>query len=443
MNRHGFAPLAILLVIAGILAIGAGGYFYWHQASDKQADFDFEVLYTANGFVPDLLDVPVGSRVAFKNSADVSLWVASDPHPAHTDYPEFDAKREYAPGETYIFQFTRTGTFSYHNHERPSDRGIVHVVDSGNSLPDTDKTKAGQREIRDKLVGMLDPHDPNSIFKVVDAIQADPALAINCHDIAHDVGHRAYELFGFSEAMTFNNPNHLKHALVQYICAGGYMHGIVEELSLHQPEFKTKPDPICAGVPDTDRESCYHGVGHAFMFANHRAVASSLADCRETEKLSDTYRCFEGVWMEFFWGETPQSSALGWDVDKPLAPCIAAKEDEKPTCLLYSTFGYLRTHVKDYDGAVAMCTTSGLKDSDVEFCLKGLGITMMSKFKGQHLEGSEVYVDGLSTEKKRAFYEGVMGYAYLSSLRKSELEHSCNLFKNDTDICLTVVRDIQ
>lgn len=290
---------------------------------------------------------------------------------------------------------------------------------------------------------MFDAHDPNSIFTIVDAIQSNPALSLNCHDIAHDIGHRAYELFGFSEAMTFSNPNHVKHALVQYICAGGYMHGIVEELSLHQPTFKTHPDPICEAVPASDRASCFHGVGHALMFANSRDVSTSLDDCRGIEQSTDTHRCFEGVWMELFWGNTEHTGpdALGWDLDKPLAPCTATQADAKPACFIYSTFGYLRTHVKDYAGAVTMCTQSDLDETDTEFCLKGLGITMMSKFKGQHLEGSEIYVNGLAAEKKQAFYEGVMGYARLSGISEVELQNSCNLFKTDADICTAVLRD--
>jgi hypothetical protein len=291
---------------------------------------------------------------------------------------------------------------------------------------------------------MLDPKDSDSIFNVVDAIKADPTLSLDCHDVAHDIGHKSYELYGFSAAMTFSNPKHVDHTLVQYICAGGYMHGIVEELFLHRPEFKSHPDPICDGVPDADRSSCYHGVGHAMMFSENRQTSSALTDCRNINQSKDMYRCFEGVWMELFWGNAshPGTDSLGWDFDKPLAPCIAAKVDEKPTCFLYSSFGYLRTHVKDYPGAVQMCTQSDIRELDTQFCLKGLGLTMMSKFKGQNLEGSEIYVASLPPSQKQSFYEGVLGYARLSGISKPKLEVTCNLFKTDTSICLTVLKNI-
>jgi hypothetical protein len=304
-----------------------------------------------------------------------------------------------------------------------------------------DKTQSRQQGMRDKLLAMFVPDDPNSIFKIVDTIQSDPSLVNDCHDIAHDLGHHAYELYGFSEAMTFNNPNHVKHTLVQYICAGGYMHGIIEELALHEPKYLQEPAIMCADVPEDARASCYHGIGHVFMFANERNPDASIAGCRLIKIRNDMYRCFEGVRMEQFWGSTEHagSSTLGWDITDPLATCINAAGDAKPTCFLYSSFGYLRLHSKDYPGAVTMCTTSGLNESDSGFCLKGLGITMMSKFKGQHLEGSEVYVDGLSKNEKRAFYEGVLGYARLSGVSDDELQHTCTLFKNDTDICRAVL----
>ncbi|MES2471074.1 MAG: hypothetical protein V4526_02480 [Patescibacteria group bacterium] len=316
-----------------------------------------------------------------------------------------------------------------------------HTADEHLGLHDAhniDKTPVGLRPIRDKLIAMLDAKDPNTIFNVVDAIQADSALSVNCHDIAHDIGHKAYELYGFSEAMTFDNPNHVKHALVQYICAGGYMHGILEQLVFDKPEFLERPEIICDQVPESDRASCFHGVGHVFMMYYKRNVPASILGCRVIKEASDTYRCFEGVRMEQFWGNSDgmTTTELGWDLKRPLDSCVAAKEDEKPTCFLYATFGYLRTHVKDYFGAAHLCTNSELPPSDTQFCLKGLGMTMMSKFKGQNMEGSEIYVDGMSIDEKRAFYQGVTGYARLSGVSAEQLRNACLMLKSDVEVCL-------
>jgi plastocyanin len=56
------------------------------------------------------------------------MWVASNPHPAHTDYSAFDAKKGYAPGESYSYTFTETGTFPFHDHLHSSLGGTIIVV---------------------------------------------------------------------------------------------------------------------------------------------------------------------------------------------------------------------------------------------------------------------------------------------------------------------------
>jgi hypothetical protein len=403
------------------------------------------VMYTNDGFVPNDITIPLGTHVEFRNVSDIPMWTASDPHPTHTDYPEFDADKDFNNGETFIFQFTRTGTFGFHNHEKSLHRGIVHVFDPENKIPDISKTVEGQRTLRDSFLNMLKPGDSNSIFTVVDAIEANSSLSLACHDIAHDIGHRSYELYGFSGAMAFSNPQSLSHASLQDICAGGYIHGILEELSLHEPDFKDHPGNICEGVPSNNKATCFHGVGHALMFSFKRNVSSSLDACRSLDAASKKTRCFEGVWMELFWGNTAHtgSDSLGWELDKPLEPCKATEDDAKPACFLYSSFGYLRTHSKDYSGAINNCLTSDLQSSDAEFCVKGVGITMVSYFKGHNLERSESFAKNMSYYQKYAFYQGIIGYADFSGISTTELATTCDLFTKDKSICQDVLKNIR
>lgn len=87
----------------------------------------FEVTYNGTTFSPATINAKVGDVVIFKNSSDMSFWPASDPHPTHTNYPEFDAKQSITPGQTYQFKFTKTGSWGYHNHLNPSARGTIIV----------------------------------------------------------------------------------------------------------------------------------------------------------------------------------------------------------------------------------------------------------------------------------------------------------------------------
>jgi hypothetical protein len=65
--------------------------------------------------------------VRFLNDSTSSVWIASDPHPTHTDYPGFDAKKAITRGETYEFTFTKVGTWGFHNHRNPLQKGTIVV----------------------------------------------------------------------------------------------------------------------------------------------------------------------------------------------------------------------------------------------------------------------------------------------------------------------------
>ncbi len=85
------------------------------------------VIYTDDGFSPSPLTIKVGETVMFKNQGSRGMWVASDPHPTHTDDRDFDAHRGFGPDEVYSYTFTEAGTWGYHNHLNPGLRGKIIV----------------------------------------------------------------------------------------------------------------------------------------------------------------------------------------------------------------------------------------------------------------------------------------------------------------------------
>lgn len=64
------------------------------------------------------------------------MWTASNPHPAHTGYPEgggcrasdFDECHGDAPGAQWSFTFNVAGTWGYHNHLDLSVGGGTVIV---------------------------------------------------------------------------------------------------------------------------------------------------------------------------------------------------------------------------------------------------------------------------------------------------------------------------
>ncbi len=85
------------------------------------------VSLTDSGFSPASITIHAGDTVVFTNNSQGRMWVASDPHPTHTDYPGFDEKSAAVSGGSYSFTFTRVGSWGYHNHLNPATRGTVVV----------------------------------------------------------------------------------------------------------------------------------------------------------------------------------------------------------------------------------------------------------------------------------------------------------------------------
>jgi len=50
----------------------------------------------------------------------------SDPHPVHTDYPPLNLGT-FFDGASLSLKFPTAGTYVYHNHLNPSERGTIVV----------------------------------------------------------------------------------------------------------------------------------------------------------------------------------------------------------------------------------------------------------------------------------------------------------------------------
>lgn len=98
-----------------------------NNAQSQSADSVPEVSYTNSCFSPSTLTVKQGQTVSFINNSSRSMQPASNDHPSHTDYPEFDSGSPVEKGETYEFTFTKKGTWGYHDHLRESCSGTVIV----------------------------------------------------------------------------------------------------------------------------------------------------------------------------------------------------------------------------------------------------------------------------------------------------------------------------
>jgi len=122
-----FLPALSLVIIAA--ACGSSGSSDSQRPSlCKSATGSATVLLKDGSFDPALITVKQCTKVTFQNVGTQPHWPASDFHPTHGIYPEFDPKRNVDPGQSWSFIFDRIGTWHYHDHLSPEVTGTVKVT---------------------------------------------------------------------------------------------------------------------------------------------------------------------------------------------------------------------------------------------------------------------------------------------------------------------------
>ncbi len=84
------------------------------------------VTLDSNGFAPATLTVKAGGTVTWWNKSGQQATVNSNPHPVHTDYPPLNLG-SFPDGGSLSLKFDQPGSYGYHNHANPSQRGTIVV----------------------------------------------------------------------------------------------------------------------------------------------------------------------------------------------------------------------------------------------------------------------------------------------------------------------------
>lgn len=87
------------------------------------------IVIGESGFTPSVLKIKNGTEVTFTNESSESRWPASNIHPTHAIYPEFDPKKPIQKGSVWVFKFGKKGIWKYHDHLDPSLIGTIEVVE--------------------------------------------------------------------------------------------------------------------------------------------------------------------------------------------------------------------------------------------------------------------------------------------------------------------------
>lgn len=84
-----------------------------------------EIRMKDKAYQPATLTIKQGQAIRFLNDDTLSYWPASNIHPTHEIYSEFDPKRALQPKEEWVFRFDRVGSWRMHDHLYPFIKGVI------------------------------------------------------------------------------------------------------------------------------------------------------------------------------------------------------------------------------------------------------------------------------------------------------------------------------
>ncbi len=340
--RIGF--VLILLLVCG----WAGWHLYWLKTTPR-------VVLTHQGFEPDLLIIHEGDTVEFSSTRGLPYWPASDDHPSHMIYSDFDPKRAIGPKETWSYRFDKVGNWRFHNHIGSSyapDVGTIQVIPKQEPIPDRSP------KITREACLSLEPHQRQncwerllrqtlstegirSTFALVKTLYTDvPDFAMSCNAYTHRIGGQSYLQYR-KDLPAVMIPETL-------YCGAGFFHGFLE-VFVTQDRRLDRARQFCTDVENTlateyplATHACIHGLGHGIMellgvhtVSDWKTLPAMLAaGFTECETL-DTHKrahCVNGMFNAVLMHYAVSPYKPVEYADNPFWFCPAVPETYQPFC---------------------------------------------------------------------------------------------------------------
>jgi len=290
--------------IALLTGIALGVLSGWLLIPEETSKY--VITYTDNGYQPSTLTIPLGSKVTFRNNSTNPHWPASDLHPSHNLYAEFDPQEAILPNKNWAFIFDTPGLWAFHNHLQSFQGGHITVLNKDNSVPSLNCTDK-QNDIdcwSASLVLILKTKGLASAYDYLKKLhQTEPDFAPRCHSFAHDLGLKTYIYYGSSLTMIPETG----------YCNGGFYHGYLEGMIndlfnlTEVEEFCTQVGLDISDVYPNAENQCRHGIGHGlgehiiytntYMWGDPNSMYEKATDW--CDGLNDSYdqkmRCASGA----------------------------------------------------------------------------------------------------------------------------------------------------
>lgn len=336
---------AILLFFT---VVQSGWQLYWLKTTPH-------ILLTHAGFEPDVLVIHEGETVAFRTTRGQPFWPASNDHPAHLDYADFDPKRAIGPHETWQFRFMRTGSWDFHNHIGSSyapDVGTIIVLAKDETI--TDRSPAvsksaclilpagGRRHCWERLLKQtLAASGIQQTYALVAELYREvPDFASSCNAYTHRIGGQSYLLYR-KQLDAVMIPETLT-------CGAGFFHGFME-VFVTQERRLDRAQQFCSDVAGQLAKqhplampACIHGLGHGIMellgvhtISDWNVLPAMLAEgfslC-ESMYSDRQEHCVNGMFNAVLMHYTDSPYTPAEHADNPFWFCPGVPEKYKPFC---------------------------------------------------------------------------------------------------------------
>lgn len=342
-------------------------------------------------FEPTQITVKQGEEIEFINKGKELHWPASNFHPTHELYPEFDPKKGIKPGESWKFRFGKSGMWRFHDHLYPHIHGTITVagtpkksiidnfieyfsrikdflsahfgsgksqsIESGDRLADFEVLT--EKEQYDELNALIKAKGVEAAWKFVKD-RFSKRLGSNVHDLAHFLGKRIFEEKGMTGI-------DICDASFAFGCYHGFADvafgkglGVIGELE----KSCEKVGPVNSGP----WASCVHGIGHGIAtFFDTADFTKSLEAC-ELLAAGQNY-CQDGVFMEF----ADSAAQSIYRMDDPLYPCDTLESKFQQACGRNQPTVMSKFFKMNFGDIAANCLVS--KDETFKhFCIDALGL---------------------------------------------------------------------
>jgi len=348
------------------------------------------------GFSPSKVEISKGEIVVFENIGKGDHWPASDIHPTHKIFPQFDPKRPINLGKSWQFKFDRAGSWTFHDHLNPQFVGIILVSGSNKqitkspfSLPNFKVWimkfyyKIFPQELQSDLSKLnftnLARDEPTITYwlkilggdKVMARLISDSGggATLDCHQEAHLIGRLSYQLFAKE---VFHKGSSA--------CHSGYYHGAMEAFLFQQgtQNLSENINSLCSNFPTSfTKFECLHGVGHGILAYENYDLPWALETCRQLKDNFAQNSCFGGVFMENI--VTAEGNGAGnshqtsWVSTDPYFPCnsIDQSSDIQNQCYLMQTSRMLDIADHNFETVADLCLN--VPDSKKDTCFQSLG----------------------------------------------------------------------